>query len=382
MGLFASKKVEFKDVLKHEQFWNRYERPPKEEFWDYILDRRDLLVPQNLREYQGAFYTPPKWVMKSQEYLEKAFGENYQEEYYIWDCAAGTGNLLVGLEDKYKLFASTLYKTDVDVMAQRIAKNNLKLLESHIFEFDFLNDPLPCMIHKEKQSGCFNCQNFDEKTTKIPQSLIKILEDSKSREKLIIYINPPYAEPSSYKEKSKAKVANQTKVFEKYQDKVGKEALSELFAQFFIRIHQEIPNCILAQFSKLKIAQSEKFIKFRNIFKARFLQGFIIPSYTFDNVDSDFPIVFVVWNLKSNTSFTTLHLDIFNENEQYLGVKTYRVLDNQEKLFRQWRQSFYDKSSSITLGEVVIVGPTMQSNNNTFITTTAKESYRKKINGC
>jgi hypothetical protein len=47
-------------------------------------------------------------------------GENWQEEYYIWDCAAGTGNLLAGLTNKYNIWASTLDQADVNVMHERI----------------------------------------------------------------------------------------------------------------------------------------------------------------------------------------------------------------------------------------------------------------------
>jgi hypothetical protein len=31
----------------HAQFWAKYERPPEEIYWDYIVNRRDLLVPQD-----------------------------------------------------------------------------------------------------------------------------------------------------------------------------------------------------------------------------------------------------------------------------------------------------------------------------------------------
>lgn len=107
-GFFNSKKAEFTDNQKaHNQFWNRYDRPPKREYWDYIVDRRDLLVPQDVREVKGSFYTPSKWVVLSQQYLAEEFGENWQDEYYIWDCAAGTGNLLAGLTNKYRIWAST-----------------------------------------------------------------------------------------------------------------------------------------------------------------------------------------------------------------------------------------------------------------------------------
>ena len=103
-GAFTSSSVEFSDnQVAHTQFWNKYERPPKEEYWDYIVERRDLLVPQDVRERKGSFFTPQIWVELSQKYLADVLGEDWQDEYYIWDCAAGTGNLLAGLTNKYNI---------------------------------------------------------------------------------------------------------------------------------------------------------------------------------------------------------------------------------------------------------------------------------------
>ena len=93
-GFEELKTVGFKDGQKaHTLFWNKYKRPPKKEYWDYIIDRRDLLVPQDIRERKGSFYTPQQWVELSQAYLTDVLGENWQDEYTIWDLAAGTGNL-------------------------------------------------------------------------------------------------------------------------------------------------------------------------------------------------------------------------------------------------------------------------------------------------
>ena len=122
------------------EFWRRYKRPPRKDYWNFIVNRLDLLVPQDVRERKGSFFTPKKWVELSQHYLELELGENWQDEYYVWDCCAGTGNLLAGLTNKYRIWASTLDQQDVDVMRER-AKNGANLLESHIFQFDFLNAP-------------------------------------------------------------------------------------------------------------------------------------------------------------------------------------------------------------------------------------------------
>ena len=58
----------------------------------------------------------------------------------MWDCCAGTGNLLYGLTEPYRIWASTLDDADVQVMKERIKEKSLDLLERHVFQFDFLND--------------------------------------------------------------------------------------------------------------------------------------------------------------------------------------------------------------------------------------------------
>ncbi|GAA9375510.1 hypothetical protein TH0638_14010 [Helicobacter pylori] len=292
LGLEGITKVDFTDNQQaHQEFWSVYERPPKLEFQASILERRDLLVPSDVRERKGAFFTPKIWVEKSQEYLAKALGQDYQEDYIIWDCAGGTGNLLRGLLNKANLYLSTLDHNDVAIVKDLVAKNHLKLLENHVFQFDFLNDNF-----------------FSDKT---PKSLQEILKDEEKRKKLIIYINPPYAEATSAKTpsgtgKNKDLVARGNLICEKYKDELNK-ANNELFAQFFMRIYMELNGCIMASFSTLKYLNSSNFKKFREVFKAKFLEGFMVPADSFDNVKGQFPIGFLVWDtatppLKTNQS--------------------------------------------------------------------------------
>jgi len=161
-------------------FWNRYERPPALIYQQYIIDRRDLLVPQNIREVKGSFFTPKIWADKSKEYIAAVFGDNWQDEYYIWDCAAGTGNLLAGLTNKYNIWASDIDQGNVETMQSLIdIDENLDLLPSHIFQFDFLND------------------KFDI----LPEDLREVINDPEKRKKLIVYINPPYAEVATTRER-------------------------------------------------------------------------------------------------------------------------------------------------------------------------------------
>ncbi|GAA8646832.1 hypothetical protein KYTH83_09650 [Helicobacter pylori] len=309
-GAFNFDETSFNDKQKaHKTFWNIYERPPKREFWDYIIQRRDLLVSDDVRERKGAFFTPKIWVEKSQEYLAKALGQDYQEDYIIWDCAGGTGNLLSGLINKPNLYLSTLDKSDVSIVKERI-KNGAKLLENHVFQFDFLND--------------------DFYSKKVPKILQEILKDQEKLKKLIIYINPPYAEAGNKSKMSgtgehKAKVARDNLICEKYKNELGK-ANNEVFAQFFMRIYKELNGVILASFSKLKNLQGSNFKKFREVFKAEFKGGFMVPADTFDNVKGQFPIGFLVWDTATPPLKPTnaLNLEVFDSLGGFLGYKNIR----------------------------------------------------------
>lgn len=342
MGLASSKEAYFYDKQKaHNEFWKRYQRPPKSEYWDYIIERRDLLVPQDIRERKGSFFTPQIWVEKSQEYIAEVLGENWQEEYYIWDCAAGTGNLLAGLTNKYNIWASTLDKADVEIMKERV-KNGANLLENHIFQFDFLND------------------EFD----KLPEDLRRIVEDEESRKKLVIYINPPYAEVSSVGEKGKAGV-NKSIIHNKYTD-ILQTAGREIYIQFLIRIYKEIPNCIIAEFSKLKVLQGSAFENFRNIFLAKLEKMFVVPANTFDNVKGEFPIGFKIWNTFKKEKFTKIKSEIFNENAEFLTNKNF-FLVNKNEVINNWINNF-KLNSDINIGFLCGTnGNDFQQNNIVYI---------------
>jgi len=296
------------------QFWKLYKRPPIEEFQDYIIERKDLLVPQDIRERKGAFFTPRIWVELSQKYLTDYLGENWQEDYYVWDCAAGTGNLLTGLTNKYNIYASTLDQSDVNVMHERI-EHGANLLKNHVFQFDFLNDDF----------------------TKLPQSLQEIINDPEKRKKLIIYINPPYAEVSSVGVKGKAGV-NQSKTHSKYNEILG-TAGREIYAQFLIMIYAEIPDVIIAEFSKLKLLQGSAFISLRNFLRAKVEKMFIAPAYTFDNVKGKFPIGFKIWNTQIKEVFSSASTDIYNEKGDFIGTKSlYSIGKN--NYINKWISSF------------------------------------------
>lgn len=338
--------INLKNKETYLQFWKRYKRPPLKEFQDYIIERRDLLVPQDIRERKGAFFTPRIWVELSQKYLTDYLGENWQDDYYIWDCAAGTGNLLAGLTNKYNIYASTLDQADVNVIHERI-DHGANLLKNNVFQFDFLNDEF----------------------TKLPQSLQDIINNEEKRKKLVVYINPPYAESGDSKQrmgtgKNKSNVASETKVYKLYSKDFG-TATRELFTQFLIRINNDISNSIVAHFSTLKFIQSQNFLKFRNFFKASYNSGFLVPANTFDNVKGQFPIGFYIWNLSHKNNIESFFIDIYGVHG-YLGEKQIHTFLKGNYLI-DWLRNFYDKKGN-SIGYLRVNGPDIQNNIGVFIT--------------
>ncbi|HEC2371188.1 TPA: hypothetical protein R2A65_000715 [Campylobacter jejuni] len=359
LGSIINERTSFKDNQKaHHEFWAIYERPPREEFWDYIIERRDLLVDQDIRERKGAFFTPRIWVDKACEYLSKTFGEDYEEGYYIWDLAGGTGNLLANFTNKKNIFCSTLDKADIDVIHERI-KNGANLFENHVFQFDFLNDDF---FDKVDDKG-----KIIQKS-KLPLNLQEILKDENKRKKIIIFINPPYAEAGttatiSGTGKHKTGVSLDNYVYEKYKD-ILSSARNELFAQFFIRIYNEIEGAILASFSTLKYVNSTNFIKFRESFKAKFLKGFIVPASTFDNVKGNFPIGFLIWDTSKKEEIKKIKLDVFNENGNFLGKKNF--YNDKKESINKWLRAFNKKDGN-NIGVLMADAPDFQQNNHIAI---------------
>jgi hypothetical protein len=347
----ATIKLKNKDIYLN--FWKRYKRPPLKEFQDYIIERQDLLVPQDIRERKGAFFTPRIWVELSQKYLTDYLGENWQDDYYIWDCAAGTGNLLAGLTNKYNIYASTLDQADVNVMHERI-DHGANLLKNNVFQFDFLNDDF----------------------SKLPQSLQDIINDEEKRKKLVVYINPPYAEHGNRSVHAgngehKTSVANTSNVYNEFNKSVG-TSVRELYVQFFLKIYKHIPNSILASFSTLKFISSPNFSLFRNYFKVNFQNGFICKASTFDNVKGKFPIGFLIWELDNSNFINSITVDVFEEDLTYLGNKCFFVVEN-DKYLINWFRPFIDRKLN-QLGSLHIHSNDVQQQNVISITSEPTKS--------
>jgi hypothetical protein len=373
-GRLFTSDIDFTDKgAAYNRFWNKYERPPAEVYQKFIVERRDLLSSRNIRETKGTFFTPKIWSDKSKEYLAEVFGDDWQEKYYIWDCAAGTGNLLAGLTNPYNVWASDIEAGNVETMRSLVdIDENLNLLDAHIFQFDFLNDILTEEEY-ERQKGICAKAGLPPPERKLPPLLCEIIDNPEKRKKLIVYVNPPYAEASSAVNitrtgENKRGVTITHNAHNEYKNALGKAA-NELFSLFMMRIANKLSGAYLAVFSKLKYVNSANFVQFRANFSAQFQKGFICRSDTFDNVRGKFPIGFLIWRLSYNGydfKFPkSVRLDVINEDGKRAAKK--KGFYNSGKYINKWIKEL-DMNKNGAIGFMVNSGADFLKTNQTYLT--------------
>lgn len=303
----------------YRQFWSIYNRPPKKEYRNYILERRDSLIPLDERSFKGAFYTPLDVVDIAYDKLSEALGKNWQKNYIVWDMCCGVGNLEVKHSNHRNLFMSTLDSADVDVM-----KATKTCVAAYRFQYDYLNDDI-------RNDGSIDYSI----TNKLPMALQNAIASGK---KILILINPPYGETGSGigKGSLNKKEVEKTQINTLMKSHQTGYASKELFVQFLIRISQEIPNATVAIFSKLKYVNAPNFEKFRAFWNAAFLGGFIVHSKAFDGLKGNFPIGFLIWKTNQNspkkTPMTTILVDVYDKKSQLVGEKHFYNLPNKNFL--------------------------------------------------
>lgn len=305
------------ELKSHEgywQFWAIYHRPPKEEYRNYLLERRDSLIPLDERSFKGAYYTPLHVVEKAYDLLAQTLGNDWQRKYIVWDMCCGVGNLETKHSYPRNVYMSTLDQADVDVM--KAAKT---CVQADRFQYDYLNDDIT-------ENGEIDYSL----TEKVP---LKLQEAIKAGKRILVLINPPYAEAmnadnTGYEagdKKAERKTGVATTAVAANMD-VG-YAKRELFAQFLTRIAREIPHATLAMFSTLKYVNAPNFERFRATWNAKFLNGFIVHNKTFDGLKGNFPIGFLVWQTaqkaKAKTPIDEISVEMIDKNAVPLGEKKF-----------------------------------------------------------
>lgn len=309
----------------YRQFWAIYHKPPKAEYRNYLLERRDSLIPLDERSFKGAYYTPLHVVDKAYDKLAETLGKNWQQNYVVWDMCCGVGNLEVKHSNPRNIYMSTLDEADVNVM-----KATKTCVAATRFQYDYLNDDIT-------DDGKIDYSL----TNKIPAGLRQAITEGK---KILVLMNPPYAEATDSSNANKASRGKDTVT----KDGVAKtkfaatamaqygKASNELFTQFVARIAQEIPTATLAMFSTLKYVNAPNFEKFRAVWNAEFQGGFIVPSKAFDGLKGQFPIGFLIWKTnqkgKAKTPITQIEVEVLDKKASPIGTKEFYNLPNNSYL--------------------------------------------------
>jgi hypothetical protein len=216
----------------------------------------DRIVEDTTRRKQGEFFTPAIWVDKAHEYIASVYGENWKEEYVVWDPAWGTGNLTRDYKFK-ELYVSTLNQSDIDT-ANQMGYNP----EAVKFQYDFLNDDYE----------------------KLPEGLRKAIEEGRQ---IIVLMNPPYGTAGTKGTKgNKDGIAINDINFQMKNDKLGR-CVEQLYIQFVYRLVKfNIQN--ISMFTPPTLFVSESFDKMRDyVFKKyNFKKGFIMDAANFADVKS------------------------------------------------------------------------------------------------
>jgi hypothetical protein len=297
----------------YRRFWAIYHRPPKSEYRDYLLERRDSLIPLDERAFKGAYYTPLAVVDKAYDLLAETLGNNWQKEYIVWDMCCGVGNLEVKHSNPRNVFMSTLDQADIDVM-----KATKTCVAAERFQYDYLNDDVD------------DFGNIDYTlTNKLPKALQEAIKGNK---KILVLINPPYAEATnraniSLGEETVSKGGVAKTQIAHRMDGYGK-ASNELFAQFVARIAIEMPTATLAMFSTMKYVNAPNFEKFREVWQAKYLNGFVVHNQAFDGLTGNFPIGFLIWQTNQNeiTPITSIDTEVLDKDAKPIGQKTFYSL--------------------------------------------------------
>jgi hypothetical protein len=326
----------------YRRFWAIYHKPPKSEYRNYLLERRDSLIPLDERSFKGAFYTPLHVVDKAYDKLTEVLGKNWQKDYIVWDMCCGVGNLEVKHSNPRNIYMSTLDQADVDVM-----KATKTCVAAQRFQYDYLNDDI-------NDEGTIDYTL----TNKVPESLRRAITEGK---KILVLINPPYAESGSgiNKGEKNKKQVEKTKVNSLMKDKNLGYASKELFVQFLVRILEEIPTATIAMFSTLKYVNAPNFEEFRKSWTSKYLGGFVTHSKVFDGIEGDFPIGFLIWKTnpmqRKNISFTEITAEVLDKKALPIGEKTFYNLSKGSYLNAWMKKSKTNKEIALPLSNAVTV---------------------------
>ena len=257
-------------------FFNQYAReytPQERMNFTAIADR---LLEDTTRRRQGAFFTPTKFVDFAHRMIEKELGENWRDEYVVYDCCCGSLNLTRDYRFK-ELYCSTLDKGELELGSRYNP-------EATKWQMDFLND---------------EDEGFDK-------GLIRAFEQNKP---IVFFINPPYGTACNQYKANKTNSNNTVIRDEMNTTKFGgSENLQHQFMYRITKIVQKynLTNAYFALFSKpiwLSGAKQGKFLKnFSSQWECK--DAYLFQASHFADVSDAWGISLTLW--KSDNQATPI----------------------------------------------------------------------------
>lgn len=286
-------------------YFNRKYTPQEKMKFAEISDR---LIEDTNRRNKGEFYTPTLFVDYAHKMISEALGDDWKDEYVVWDNCCGTKNLTRDYRFK-ELYCSTLENAELDISS----KYNP---EATSFQFDFLNDPLD----------------------KLPNGLLQAFEQNK---KIVFLLNPPYAGASNIGDSAKKGLASTIigNIMKKNNAGAGSQNLYVQFLYRLILIQQKynLKNAHIGIFCPPLFLSGHSCEKFRNcLFNSfKFNKGILFNAGHFTNVSASWGISFSLWDNgiqieKNNFNYNIV--DNVNGEVQIINTKNIYNIDKLKSL--------------------------------------------------
>ena len=283
-------------------YFNKNYTPQEKSNFSKISDR---LIEDTNRRNKGEFYTPTTFVDKAHRMIEKALGEDWKEEYVVWDNCCGTKNLTRDYRFN-ELYCSTLEQGELD---QCTDYNK----EAVSFQFDFLNDSLD----------------------KLPKGLLDALKTNKP---IVFFLNPPYANNTGDNKTGTKEKVCYTMVREEMKNEKMNACIANLYAQFLYRIFQikiefNLTNCHIALFSPTLFLSGDSFKAFRTKFFNNFAfdNAIQFKASHFADCADNWGISFSLWHngiTENKTDFDYTLVDSIEGEIVETGKKNVYNVDN------------------------------------------------------
>lgn len=317
------------DIKAFEAFCNYFDRHYTSYEKAKFTEVADQLIDEHTRRRHGEFYTPTIWVNEAHHMMNKTFGEDWKENYIVWDCAWGTGNLTRDYAFE-RLFCSTLNKSDLE----QGEKYNADAIEK--FEYDFLNDDVDLIDGQIKW----------DLPLKLPPKLQYYLQQKRP---IIFLLNPPFATANNAGRKRgdhKEGTAKTKMRLRMKEDRIG-ESRQQLYAQFLYRILlikkiYGIAEVHMGIFTPTLLLTGGSFKDFRKAFLDifKYQQGMLFSASNFADAKNNWGIAFTTWKSGKTNNKTTFDV-IMKEFDPYTqcivnrGNKKVYNLDD-EKSSSEW----------------------------------------------